>query len=218
MTIPPMSREGAAGARSLAASRLLRVTVSQGSIMSLPSVGVDDRHRLGAVNDEGAAGGKPPCDPALPASCSSMRCAWRRRVPLPLLDAVRVPGLSSSVFLDGLRTCYALSMTESAVVLVEDVAHRAPRAQARRAEHRSVLGRRTLLSVSSLAGVGRQRRRESAPQLHPRRRCAGDSGTGGDDGLEDLLQSAHTLRPSGGFRRFPSLEPPGMSTRVASRG
>jgi hypothetical protein len=76
--MPPMSRSRSWRTISSAASRLFLVTVSSRlppGAGELAGVDVDDGHRLGAVDDQRAAGGQPDLAVEPFAICSSMRYA-----------------------------------------------------------------------------------------------------------------------------------------------
>ena len=162
----------------------------------LARVDVDDRHRLGAVNDEGAAGGKPHLAiHTLGKLLVDAVCVEDVLRPHPLLDAVGKFGTEFvHVVLDGCVRVTPLD-DELGEVLVENVAHHAHRELRLAAqEHRSVLGRRTLLvDLLPLASES------SDVVTNLRLGCTlgggahDDSGTGGDDGLEDLLQARALL-------------------------
>ena len=162
----------------------------------LAGIDVDDGHRLGAVDDEGAARRQP--DLAIHALGELLVDAMRMEDILrthPLLDAIRELGAELiHVLLDG-RVGVAPLDDELREVLVEYVAHDAHR-ELRLAtqERRSALRRGALLlDVLPLA----RQTSDVVADLFLRSALGGrahdDAGTGRHDSLEDLLQAGALL-------------------------
>ena len=162
----------------------------------LAGVDIDDGHRLGAVDDEGATRGQPHL--AIHALGELLVDAVRMEDILrthPLLDAVgQLRAELVDVFLDG-RVGVAALDDELREVLIEDVAHDAHGQLGLAAQQRRGTLRvgALLLNVLPLTGQARNIVANLLLRRTFRRGAHDDARSRGNDRLEDLLQASALL-------------------------
>ena len=162
----------------------------------LTGVDIDDGHRLGAVNDEGASRGQPdlPIHTLRQLLVNAVRVEDILRAH-PLLDAVGQLGAELiHVLLDG-RVSVATLNDELREVLIEDVAHDTHGQLGFAAQQRRGALRVGALLLDVLPLTGQTS--DVVADLFLRRTFGGgahdDTRTRGHDGLEDLLQASALL-------------------------